>query len=398
MKIKTVKQKIKNIRIFDTTLRDGEQDSRAIPNGHEKISAARVIDGIGVDVIEAGCLAANCSPDEFSAVREIAQLKRSGELHAEVCALARAKTDDIDTVERAGVSYVHIYMGTSDKHMSSKFRGITRATVIGSSVTAVRHAKAKGMKVLFSAEDATRTETDFLKEVYREVVAAGADEINVPDTLGVCESDNMRRIISEVKSAIGVHVPVHVHCHNDYGIATANTMSAILAGADCAQVTVCGIGERSGNASLEQIVSLLHFNSRYGAYTTNVNPQLLTDAARKIARLFHFNLSDDAPIVGKNAFTHKAGVHEDAVFRDPENYKFINPGYVGNERRIIISKMSSARAINAIFNVRHINLNQTESDAVISMVRSLNGRQISETELAEFASQLRHCARAEDGL
>ena len=385
-----IEEERKRVRIFDTTLRDGEQDARSRPTRQDKIRAARVIDRLGIDVIEAGCLAQGCSAEEKEAVREIAKMKREGEIHAEVCALARAKTEDIDAVIDSGARYVHIYMGTSSIHLRSKFKGKTQQNAVHMSVEAVSYAKSRGMKVLFSAEDATRTEVTFLKTIYTAVVREGANEINIPDTLGSTDGEGidpsgMRHIVSEVRSAIGLNIPVHVHCHDDRGLATANTLAAIKAGADCAQVTVCGIGERTGNASLEQIVASLHFHANYKGYVTGVETRQLTSVANEIAALFRFEVPENAPIIGRNAFAHKAGVHEDAVEKDPNNYEWIDPEWVGNRRRIIISRMASSRSIARIIESRGVKVSKEEFEQVMEKVRGLNGNVMDDAELCEIA-------------
>ena len=382
------KKTSKRIKIFDTTLRDGEQDARAKPTKDNKITAAQVLDRLGVDVIEAGCLAQTCSTDEKQAVREIVRMKRNGDINAEICVLARSKKDDIDAVIESGAEYVHLYMGTSEIHRSSKFNGKTHSDIIGISVNAVIYAKSHGMHVLFSAEDATRTDVAFLKTIYKAVIDAGADEINIPDTLGCILPINMASIVSEVRSAVDPEIPIHIHSHNDIGMAAASTIAAIQAGADCAQVTVCGIGERTGNAALEQVVAWLHFYSD-NSYYTGIDTHQLVPTAKDIAALLRFQIPENTPIIGKNAFTHKAGVHEDAVDKDPKNYECISPEVVGNNRRIIISRMASSNSISRILDRNKVVVSAEEFKLVIETVRKLNGETMDDTSLCAIAEGIK---------
>jgi 2-isopropylmalate synthase len=235
---------MRRIRIFDTTLRDGEQSPGVALLPGAKLEIARQLDRLGVDSIEAGFPVS--SPGELEGVRLVA----GAGLRARVYGLARAKREDIDAVEAAGVKSAHVFIATSDLHLSAKLR-ITRDEALRRAEESVRYAKSKGMEVEFSAEDATRTDPDFLKRVYRAVEAAGADSVDIPDTVGYATPKYMAVITRQVVEAISI--PVSVHCHNDLGLAVANSIAAVEAGASCVHATVNGVGERSGNAARREV-------------------------------------------------------------------------------------------------------------------------------------------------
>ena len=230
------------VRIFDTTLRDGEQTHGVALTPEQKLAIARKLDELGVDAIEAGFPI--ISDGERKAVREIAHAS----LHAEICGLARTEKKDIDATVDAGLDYIHTFIATSDIHLKYKLN-LTREQAVTKAVEAVEYAKSRGLRVEFSAEDATRTEREFLKKVFKSVKEAGADRIDIPDTVGYSTPPYIAAITRDAIEA--TQLPESVHCHNDFGLAVANAISAIQAGAQCAHVTVNGIGERAGNASLE---------------------------------------------------------------------------------------------------------------------------------------------------
>jgi 2-isopropylmalate synthase len=380
-----MKTQEKRIRIFDTTLREGEQSPDAMPTWRNKVVAAMALDRLGVDVIEAGCLASNSSNGEKLAVKAIVGLG----LNAEVCALARARKDDIDEVKNSGAGYVHTYMGTSDSHLRDKFDGITRNEALRRSVAAVAHGKSIGLRVEFSAEDATNTDMGFLKEVYRAAEEAGADRINIPDTLGRATQKEIYAVVAAIRSAVSV--PISIHCHNDFGQATANTLAAIDAGASCAQVTISGFGERVGNAPLEHVVAALHFQKEYmeAGYSTGIRTEMLTKTWKVISRLYGIKENHRNPIVGNFAFRHKAGPHAAAVINSPSTYEHISPEEVGNRRGFEIGKLSGWHVVDHVLKQRGILLRREQLDAVMNIVRNDSFRRVTEEQLCSIAmSQL----------
>ncbi|MFQ5999381.1 MAG: 2-isopropylmalate synthase, partial [Candidatus Bathyarchaeia archaeon] len=292
---------MKYISIFDTTLRDGEQTPGVSLTPEEKMEIARQLDTLGVDVIETGTPIT--SEGEKRAVREIA---KAG-LNAEMCALARTMKDDIDAAIACDVGAVHTFISTSDVQMKYALN-MKLEEVLSTAIDSVEYIKDHGLICEFSPMDATRTEIEFLKRICKAAEEAGADRINIPDTVGVMTPLTMRKLIEEIKNV--VKVPISVHCHNDFGMAVANSLAGVEAGASQIHVTVNGLGERAGNAALEEVVMALHliYNQK-----TRINTQLLYNTSRLVARLTGVSIQPNKAIVGENAFSHESGIHTRGV-------------------------------------------------------------------------------------
>ncbi len=323
------------VRVFDTTLRDGDQMPGVELDLDEKLRIAMLLDELGVDVIEAGFPAS--SDIDRRAVSEAASVVS----RAKVAGLARTRRSDIDAAVEAGAHIVHVFIATSEIHMRNKLR-MSRDEVLNAAVEAVEYARDRGVDVLFSAEDATRSDPVFLVEVYKAVVEAGAGYINIPDTVGVATPWRMEWLVSLVRRSLPSWVRVDVHCHNDFGLAVANSLAGVRGGADGVQVTVNGFGERGGNAALEEVVAALHFLL---GRRTNVDMSKLTPVAREVARLFGVQLPPNKPVVGLNAFAHEAGIHVHGVLQDPSTYEPMPPEAVGNTRRIVLGRHSGRAAV-----------------------------------------------------
>ncbi|HII53709.1 2-isopropylmalate synthase [Candidatus Micrarchaeota archaeon CG1_02_49_24] len=321
------------VRIFDTSLRDGEQLPGVTYRGEDKIEIARALDKLGVDIIEAG-FPVN-SEGELATAKKISSLG----LKSKVCGLARAITNDIDACIQADVEIVHTFISTSDIHLKYQMNK-TREQVYEEAVTAVEYSKSHGFKTLFSAMDASRTEPNYLIKVFNGAVGAGADIINVPDTVGVMHPPAMRELIKRIRNE--VKVPIDVHCHNDFGLAVANSLAAVEAGADGVQVSMNGLGERAGNASLEQIVMSLH--CLYGV-RTGVKTERLYETSKLIERLSEVTLPPFQPIVGSTAFAHESGIHAHAVLKHASTFEPMLPELVGQKRNIVIGKDSGKASI-----------------------------------------------------
>lgn len=322
------------VKIFDTTLRDGEQMPGVALAPEEKLQIALALDEAGVDMIEAGFAAV--SKEEAAAIRQIArEVSR-----AEVVSLARMTKSDVDAAVAADVDVVHVFIATSDVHMKYKL-GMTREQVLRAVEEVIPYAKSHGVRVLFSAEDATRSDLDFLAEVYKTAIEVGADEINVPDTVGIMTPSRMAFLVKFLRERLP-RVPMHVHCHDDFGMAVANTVAAIEAGADVAQVVVNNFGERAGNAALEEVVAALHFLL---GYKTNVRLEKLYELSRLVSRLFGVPVPPNKAVVGDNAFSHEAGIHVHGVLNNPFTYEPMTPEAVGNRRRIVLGKHSGRHAV-----------------------------------------------------
>lgn len=300
----------------------------------EKLQMAIALDDAGVDMIEAGFAAV--SREEVLAIRAIAREVEN----AQVVSLARMNKSDVDAALSADIDMAHLFIATSDIHMKYKLK-MSRHEVIKKIEEVVTYAKSHGVRVLFSAEDATRSDLEFLVEAYRAAIGAGADEINVPDTVGVMTPSRMSYLITYLKNRLPP-VSIHVHCHDDFGMAVANTVTAIEAGADVAQVVVNNFGERAGNAALEEVVAALHFLL---GYKTNIKLHKLYDLSQLASKLFGISLPPNKAVVGENAFSHEAGIHVHGVLNNPFTYEPMRPEDVGNRRRIVLGKHSGRHSV-----------------------------------------------------
>lgn len=322
-----------NVRIFDTTLRDGEQTPGVSLTSEEKTRIALQLDKLGVDSVEAGFpIASKGEAESVAAVSAAA-------LSCEVVGLARANKADIDAALGANVACVHIFIATSELHMKHKLN-MTPEQVIQHIADSVSYAKSHGVVVEFTAEDATRTETEFLKQAYRTAEHAGADRINVPDTVGVSSPQVISHLVKELMSE--VKIPLSIHCHNDFGLAVANTLAAIESGATQAHVTMNGIGERAGNASLEELVMSLH---RLYGRQTGIKTELLHETSRLVAALTGVRVQPNKAVVGENAFGHESGIHTHGITEMPLTYEPYDPAIVGRRRWFQAGKHAGAHGI-----------------------------------------------------
>ena len=336
------------VRIFDTTLRDGEQAPGCTLRLSEKLAVAEQLVRLGVDVIEAGFPAS--SPGEAAAVAAVA--RRVGTSDGPiVCGLARATAPDIDVCARAiaGAARprIHTFIATSDLHLEHKLHR-TRAQVLVQVETAVTHARSLVDDVEFSAEDASRSDPSFVCEVFRVALRAGATTLNVPDTVGYATPDEYAALVASVcvLAAGSPDVVVSTHCHDDLGLAVANSLAGVRAGARQVECTVNGIGERAGNASLEEIVMALHTRAAYFGVGTGVATRELTSASRMVAECSGMVVPPNKAIVGANAFAHEAGIHQDGMLKHRSTYEIISPESVGNEgMSLVLGKHSGRRAV-----------------------------------------------------
>jgi 2-isopropylmalate synthase len=339
------------IHIFDTTLRDGEQSPGFSMNREEKLRLARQIEELGVDVIEAGFPIA--SPGDLEAVRAVAtELK-----HSRVAALARARQDDVDAalrgLEPAAKPRLHIFLATSDLHLKHKLR-ISRQEALEQIGKMVRFGADHCENVEFSAEDASRSDIDFLCEAALVAAQAGANVINLPDTVGYSTPEEYGEIFRQVRAHLAEHFTDHAkvelsaHCHNDLGLAVANSLGAIAGGARQVECTINGIGERAGNASLEEIAVALHVRqSRFGA-TTGIVLENIYPTSRLLSSITGVTVSPNKAVVGANAFAHEAGIHQDGILKNPLTYEIILPEKVGvPARRLVLGKHSGRNAMRA---------------------------------------------------
>ena len=363
------------IRIFDTTLRDGEQTPGVSLTPEDKLVVARQLDRLGVDVIEAGFPIT--SKGEAEAVKLIA---KEG-LNAEVCGLARALKQDIDAVINCGLNSVHLFIATSDIHLKYKLK-MSRDDALAKALEALDYAKDHGLTVEFSAEDATRTDVGFLKKFYKTLCDAGADRINVPDTVGVMTPRRMYELISELKTVVSK--PISVHCHDDFGMAVANSLAAVEAGAEQVHVTVNGLGERAGNAALEEVVVSLKL--LYG-FEVGVNPKLIYGTSRLVSRMTGIPIQPNKAVVGDNAFAHESGIHTHGVTRHPLTYEPIPPEFVGRKRRILAGKHAGTHGLKVLLEELGLRLTESQVKEILARVKELGdkGKQVTEEDLTAIA-------------
>lgn len=361
------------IRIFDTTLRDGEQTPGVSLTPDEKLEIARQLDKLGVDTIEAGF------PITSKGERDGIKLIAKDGLRAEICGLARSTKEDIDNALECDVGCIHIFIATSDIHLKHKLK-MTREQVIQKAVEGIEYAKTHGVVVEFSAEDATRTDLKYLKQVYRAAVEAGADRLNVPDTVGVMMPDQTYRLISELKKV--VKKPISMHCHNDFGMAVANSLAGVEAGASQIHVTINGLGERAGNAALEEVVMSLHLLQNK---KTRINTKLIYGTSQLISRLTGIAVQPNKAVVGENAFAHEAGIHTHGVVVKPLTYEPIPPELVGRRRKLIAGKHAGAHGIRAGLEEAGLHPTKAQLRDIVDRVKELGDKGKSVTDADLFA-------------
>ena len=330
------------IQIFDTTLRDGEQVPGCQLKTEEKIVVARELEQLGVDVIEAGFPIS--SPGDFLSVVEISKAVKE----PIVCGLTRAKKEDIDVAAEA-LHYakrgrIHTGIGSSDVHIKHKFKS-SREQVLEQGVWAVQYAKSKGFEVEFYAEDAGRADLAFLAKMTQAVIAAGADVVNIPDTTGYClphlYGKRIQYLFENVKNID--KAVISVHCHNDLGLATANTLSGVLNGARQVEVTINGIGERAGNTSLEEMAMIFEVHKDL-EFVTGIKPEKIYALSKLVSGMMRMPVQANKAIVGANAFAHSSGIHQDGFLKHAENYEIINPTQIGVPSSSIVLTARSGRA------------------------------------------------------
>ncbi len=377
------------VLVFDTTLRDGEQSPGCSMNVREKRRMAAKLVDLGVDVLEAGFPVA--SEGDFESVRLVAGETR----RVSVAALARACPDDITraaaALEGADCPRIHTFIATSDNHLKFKLRK-TRAQVFDEAVEAVRLARRYVDDVEFSAEDATRTDLEFLSEVTRATVEAGAGTVNVPDTVGYCTPDEFGGTIRHLVGVAGERAAISVHCHNDLGLAVANSLAAVQAGATQVECTVNGIGERAGNCALEEIVMILEVRRDCLPFHTGINTTELYPASQLLSSLIAFGPQPNKSIVGRNAFAHEAGIHQDGVLKERSTYEIIDPSSVGvPESRLVLGKHSGRHALRARLADLGLALTNEQVDAVYRQFIALADRKkgVTDDEIAALASAYR---------
>ncbi|MGI0015757.1 MAG: 2-isopropylmalate synthase, partial [Nitrososphaera sp.] len=360
------------------TLRDGEQTPGVTVTPEQKVQVAIKLDELGVDAIEAGFPIV--SHGEMRAIKTIV---KQG-LRAEVCGLARTMEADIDAALECDLKYVHTFIATSDIHMRYKLK-MTREQVLEKAVKAVEYAKKHGLLVEFSAEDATRSDRDFLIKVFKAVSEAGADRLDIPDTVGYATPQYVADLVTEVRDA--TRLPVSVHCHDDFGLAVANSISGINAGAACAHVTINGLGERAGNASLEEFVMALQC-----LYTKkhNIKTELLYETSKYVSNTMGIIVQPNKAIIGENAFGHESGIHTHGIINNPLTYEPISPELVGRKRWLQAGKHAGAHGIRAMLEEFGIKPTDDELKLIVEKQKDIadKGKPITTSELLSISGEV----------
>ncbi len=368
-------------RIFDTTLRDGEQTPGVALSPRHKLNIAKKLDSLGVDTIEAGF--PMVSNGEKQAIKMIVDEN----LSSEICGLARTNKKDIDSIVESDLDYIHIFIATSDIHLKYKLK-LSREQVISRVIDSIEYAKSYGLKIEFSAEDATRTDRNFLKKIFKTASKIGVDRINIPDTVGYSTPQYISDITKDVINT--TKLPISLHCHNDFGLAVANTISGIQAGGKCAHVTINGIGERSGNASLEEVVMILHCLQEDKKLRTKVKTELLYETSKYVSKLVKIPVQYNKAIVGKNAFSHESGIHTHGVLSNPLTYEPISPKLVGRNRWLRVGKHAGLHGINSMLKEYGMKSNMKQTKQILDKIKDIGdkGIQVSDTELFSIANKI----------
>jgi 2-isopropylmalate synthase len=368
----------RKVRIFDTTLRDGEQTPGVSITPEQKMQIAIKLDELGIDAIEVGFPVV--SHGETIAIKNIT---KQG-LKAEICGLARTIKSDLDAAINCDLTYVHTFIATSDIHMQFKLK-MDRQQVLEKAVWAVEYAKKHGVEVEFSAEDATRSDRAFLNQVFMAVANVGVDRLDIPDTVGYATPEYIEQLVKDVKAY--TRLPISMHCHDDFGLAVANSLSGINAGADCAHVTINGLGERAGNASLEEFVMALQ--CLYGR-KHNIKTELLYETSRFVSNTMGIIVQPNKAIIGENAFGHESGIHTHGIINNPLTYEPISPDLVGRKRWMQAGKHAGAHGIKAMLEGFGIGPTETELYEIVERQKNLadKGKSITTAELLSIAGEV----------
>ncbi|MDA8106614.1 MAG: 2-isopropylmalate synthase [Nitrospiraceae bacterium] len=360
---------MRKIKIFDTTLRDGEQSPGASMNVEEKIQLAKQLANLKVDIIEAGF--AISSPGDFDAIRRIGD-EVEGPV---VCSLARAREEDIkkawEALKDAPRKRIHTFHSTSDIHLKYQFR-VSREEALRRSVAMVGLARSYVEDVEFSPMDATRTEIGYLLEVVEAVVAAGASTVNIPDTVGYTTPEEFGALIGTIRGRIGDKAVISVHCHNDLGLAVANSLAAVVNGAGQVECTINGIGERAGNCSMEEVVMALKTRRDFFKASTDINTKEIVRTSRLVSKITGIPVQPNKAIVGANAFAHESGIHQDGLLKEKTTYEIIRPEDIGlQSTKLVMGKHSGRHAFKTRLKELGFTLSQEEVEGLFERFKRL---------------------------
>lgn len=347
----------KKITIYDTTLRDGEQTPDVCLNPEEKLEIAKKLDELKIHQIEAGFPIV--SNQERKAVKAIA----NEGLNAQIISLARTKREDIDRALDCDVDGVITFMATSDLHLEHKLH-LSREQALNVCMNSIEYAKDHGLFVAFSAEDATRTDLDYLKRIYKKAEDFGADRVHIADTVGSISPQGMDFLVKELKK--NLNIDIAMHCHNDFGMALSNSISGLLAGGSAVSTTINGIGERAGNTSLEELIMALRII--YGI-DLGFKIKYIQELSKTVEKYTKLPVHNNKPIVGRNIFRHESGIHVDAVIEEPLTYEPFLPEMVGQKRQLVLGKHSGCRAVKAKLDQCGVEVTKDELCKIVEEVK-----------------------------
>lgn len=378
---------MKKIKIFDTTLRDGEQSPGCSMTMEEKIRMAKMLEELNVDIIEAGFAAS--SEKDLLSIQEISKVVKK----PIITALARLNKNDIDkayeSLKYADKKRIHVFIATSDIHMKDKLH-MTKEEVLSKVDELVKYAKSKCDDIEFSMEDATRSNIEFMIKVIKTAINSGANVINIPDTVGYITPTEYQNIINTIKENVDLtNIELSCHCHNDLGLAVANSIAAIESGITQVECTVNGIGERAGNAALEEIVMALKIRNDYYQVNSNINIAKIKETSNLLVDITGSYIQHNKPIVGENAFKHEAGIHQHGVLNNKETYEIIDSSMLGiNESNIVIGIHSGKHAIIKKFDELNINYDINRIDDYVYKIKEYlsTNKTISDSKIKEIVS------------
>ncbi len=354
----------RKVKVLDTTLRDGEQTPGLSLSIEQKKIIAEALDRLGVSVIEAGTAIA--SRGEFEAIKEISSLG----LNAEICSFCRIKEVDIDAAADAGADSIFMVAPSSPIHISTKFPGKNEEDVIEMSVSAIEYAKDRGLTVEFGGEDASRADLDFIKRLYKAALDAGADRLAYTDTVGVMVPEKCESVMKELRNEFK-NVDLAIHCHDDFGLAVANTVFAVRGGANEVHVTVNGLGERAGNAALEEVVTTLEI--LYGI-DTGIELKRIYRTAKLVEKVTGIAIPPNKAVVGENAFTHESGIHTSAILKNASAYEPITPEMVGRERHLVLGKHAGRASVEAVMKELGYKATKEQMNEILKRIKEIGDK------------------------
>jgi len=371
-------------KFLDTTLRDGEQTPGIVLKVEDKVEIAKAIDKLCVDFMEIG--SAIASEGEREAIKSISNEKKKGNIHAQLLSFARIKKEDINYALNCGVDGIFLVAPTSDIHIKDKLN-TTRENVKNAIIECVEFCKGNDLVVDLCCEDGTRTDINFLKEILKIAIELKVDRFTVADTIGTATIEKIAEIFRELKGVARDKISLGVHCHDDFGMATINTVVAVRNGADVVDVTVNGLGERAGNAAIEEVATALKFLYNYDV---NINFKEILKVSKFVEKITGIGVARNKAIVGENAFTHGAGIHVDGILKNPATYEAINPEIFGAERKFVLGKLMGRKTVQNVLKEMNINVNEKQFKEIFEKLQFMadKGTRLTNFDVRQVANNV----------